>query len=106
MSKTALLCLIVAMCASGNYTPPLKQAPPKEANRPNPYQDQENARRAGQKLYERECSSCHGRSRVSYVDFTLRQLPFTVWTPWRRHSRLMRCPACDRRTWLAAHWLE
>jgi|GraSoiStandDraft_54_1057290.scaffolds.fasta_scaffold116780_2 hypothetical protein len=53
-----------------------------------------------------ECSSCHGRSRVSYVDFTLRQLPFTVWTPWRRHSRLMRCPACDRRTWLAAHWLE
>jgi hypothetical protein len=53
-----------------------------------------------------ECSSCHGRSRVSYVDFTMRQLPFTIWTPWRRHSRLMRCPACDKRTWLAAHWLE
>jgi hypothetical protein len=53
-----------------------------------------------------ECSSCNGRSRVSYVDFTLRQLPFTIWTPWRRHSRLMRCPACEKRTWLAARWLE
>jgi hypothetical protein len=53
-----------------------------------------------------ECSSCHGRTRVSYVDFAFRQLPFTVWTPWRRHSRLMRCPACGRRTWLSARWLE
>ena len=53
-----------------------------------------------------ECSSCQGRSRVSYVDFTARQLPFTIWTPWRRHSRLMRCPACDKRTWMAARWLE
>ena len=60
MSKAAILCLLV-MCASGNHTPLLKQAPPKEANRPNPYQDQEDARRAGHKLYERECSSCHGQ---------------------------------------------
>lgn len=53
-----------------------------------------------------ECSSCDGRSRVSYLDFTARQFPFTVWTPWRRHSRLMRCPACEKRTWMAARWLE
>ncbi|MBV8952480.1 MAG: hypothetical protein JOZ99_16525 [Actinobacteria bacterium] len=53
-----------------------------------------------------ECSSCNGRSRVSYLDFTTRQLPYTAWTPWRRHSRLMKCPACDKRTWMAAHWLE
>lgn len=53
-----------------------------------------------------ECSSCHGRSRVNYVDFALRQLPFTLWMPWRRHSRLMTCPACGRRTWLAAHWFD
>ena len=59
MSKAAILCLL-AVCATGN-TPLLKQAPPKEANRPNPYQDQETARRAGQKFYERECSGCHGQ---------------------------------------------
>jgi len=64
MSKLAYLML--AMClgvlsASGNGTPPLEQAPGKEATRPNPYQDQENARQAGQKLYQRECSACHGR---------------------------------------------
>ncbi|HZR12819.1 MAG TPA: hypothetical protein VFC33_06165 [Acidimicrobiia bacterium] len=53
-----------------------------------------------------ECSSCGGRSRVSYVEFTMRQLPVTLWFPWRRHSRLMTCPACGRRTWLAAHWLQ
>jgi mono/diheme cytochrome c family protein len=61
MSKAAVLCLVLAMCATGNHTPILKQAPPKEANRPNPCQNQENARQAGQKLYQRECSSCHGR---------------------------------------------
>jgi hypothetical protein len=53
-----------------------------------------------------ECSSCGGRSRVSYVDFVRRQLPVTLWFPWQRHSRLMTCPACGRRTWLAAHWLQ
>lgn len=53
-----------------------------------------------------ECSSCGGRSRVSYVDFARRQMPLTLWFPWQRHSRLMTCPACGRRTWLAAHWLQ
>jgi mono/diheme cytochrome c family protein len=56
MSTAALLCLILAV-----WRPPLEQAPSKEANRSNPYQGQENARRAGQKLYRRECSACHGR---------------------------------------------
>ena len=81
MSKAAILCLILAMCASGNHTPLLKQAPPKEANRPNPYQDQERARQAGQKLYQRECSSCHGRDAQGtgrapgLVSLRLRQAP-------------------------------
>lgn len=53
-----------------------------------------------------ECSSCHGRSRVGYLDFARRHLPLWLWAPWRHHSRLMTCPACGRRTWLAASWLE
>lgn len=53
-----------------------------------------------------ECSACHGLSRVSYVEFARRHLPVWLWLPWRRHSRFMACPACGRRAWLAARWLE
>lgn len=52
-----------------------------------------------------ECSSCHGRTRVTYLDFALRHLPVWLWTPWRHYSRFMVCPACGHRTWLAASWL-
>jgi len=41
---------------------PLNQAPPKDASRANPYEQQAEAQRAGRKLYLRECSSCHGHS--------------------------------------------
>jgi len=53
-----------------------------------------------------ECDACHARSRVSYVDLGRRSLPIPIWTPWRRHSRLARCPACEQRTWLAARWWD
>jgi mono/diheme cytochrome c family protein len=33
----------------------------QEADRSNPYKGDEDARRAGQKLFQRECASCHGR---------------------------------------------
>lgn len=52
-----------------------------------------------------ECSSCHGRSRVTYAEFARRHLPVWLWTPWRHYSRFMTCPACGHRTWLAASWL-
>jgi len=51
-----------------------------------------------------ECGSCHARSRVSYVELARRSLPIGLWLPWRRRSRYARCPACERRTWLAEHW--
>jgi hypothetical protein len=53
-----------------------------------------------------ECSRCHGRTRVGYVEFGRRHLPYWLWTPWRRYSRYAVCPACDRRAWLAARWFE
>jgi mono/diheme cytochrome c family protein len=63
MTKLMMLAMGTGLLlASGSRMPLLKQAPPKEASRLNPYQDQENARQAGQKLYERECSACHGRN--------------------------------------------
>jgi hypothetical protein len=53
-----------------------------------------------------DCSRCRGRTRVSYPDFARRHLPAWLWFPWREHSRLMVCPACGNRTWVAARWLR
>jgi hypothetical protein len=53
-----------------------------------------------------ECGACHARSRVSYADFVRRSLPVAWWAPWRTYSRRARCPACERRTWLAARWFD
>lgn len=39
----------------------LHQAPVKARADLNPYAGQEGARRAGAKLYRRECAACHGR---------------------------------------------
>lgn len=52
-----------------------------------------------------ECSSCGARSRLTWFEFTWRHLPFWLWLPWLRYSRLMSCPACERRTWLGVNWL-
>lgn len=51
-----------------------------------------------------DCSSCEVRSRVSLVDIGLRIMQLSVWLPGRRHSRFMRCPSCNRRTWCRILW--
>lgn len=53
-----------------------------------------------------ECEKCRGRTRLSYVELARRCIPVTAWLPWRRHSRLVRCPACEQRTWVAPRWFE
>ncbi len=53
-----------------------------------------------------ECSRCHGRTRLSYAEFGKRHLPFWAWTPWRKYSRYVSCPACGQRAWVAARWFE
>ena len=40
---------------------PLQQAPPQAAAKVNPFDGQERAWRAGRKLFDRECSACHGK---------------------------------------------
>lgn len=54
-----------------------------------------------------ECSTCEERTRVTYFDFALLNLPlgFFVPVPGRRYKHHMTCPACHRWTWLEAHWL-
>jgi mono/diheme cytochrome c family protein len=55
-----LTCLALAISSAGvgSLT---QQAPPEAALRLNPLEGREDARRAGAKLYARECASCHGR---------------------------------------------
>jgi hypothetical protein len=55
-----------------------------------------------------ECSACDTRSRVSYLDFMLMNLPVGVWLPLPglEFNRRMTCPACGQWTWLQAHWFE
>ena len=55
-----------------------------------------------------ECGSCGASTRVSYVDFVIDSLPFSIWLPpipTIRHNRRMTCPACGQWTWVRAHWL-
>ncbi len=63
-----------------------------------------STRRAGTVVLD--CSLCKRRTRVGYPEFARRHLPAWLWLPWREHSRLMVCPACENRTWVAARWLE
>ena len=51
-----------------------------------------------------ECSACDTRSQVSYLDFVRLHLPVWLWLPGRRFSRLMSCPACERRAWVRVSW--
>ena len=60
--KTALGCLVLAVAWSrvGSL---VQQAPAGVADKKNPFEGDDRARRAGAKLYARECASCHGPKR-------------------------------------------
>lgn len=67
MSKSGVLQLCFFMLlyagsalAGGDPRRPLQRAPSAEAARSNPYDGQQLAAQAGKKLYQRECSGCHG----------------------------------------------
>jgi mono/diheme cytochrome c family protein len=51
---------IMQLAFSRTKTDPIQQAPEAANQQANPYQGQPQARRAGAKLYQRECASCHG----------------------------------------------
>jgi cytochrome c oxidase cbb3-type subunit 2 len=44
----------------------LQEAPLRAANMSNPFEDDERARRAGAKLFARECAACHGTNREGH----------------------------------------
>ena len=58
-----LRCFIFTLVASATGRSPLQQVPEKFAYLNNPLEGSERARRAGAKLYVRECAACHGLDR-------------------------------------------
>lgn len=55
-----------------------------------------------------ECGACGASTRVSYIDFAIDSLPFSIWLPpipSIPYNRRMTCPACAEWTWVRAHWL-
>jgi len=58
MKKLLTAVAAIALCYGAS---PLEKAPAKAIVRANPYEGQDPAWRAGRKLFERECSACHGK---------------------------------------------
>ena len=56
-----LVMLLAALCAIGGDL--LQHAPAKALRKLNPMEGSEEARKAGAKLYARECAACHGANR-------------------------------------------
>lgn len=56
---SALACAALVLGQGGL----LQRAPAKAASAGNPLEGDEQARRAGAKLYARECAACHGENR-------------------------------------------
>jgi mono/diheme cytochrome c family protein len=67
MTKSLVLATLFVLgvvgCLAGDI---LQQAPPRVANMKNPLQGEEQSRRAGSKLYARECAACHGANREGF----------------------------------------
>src|SRR5579872_6720221 len=58
-----LSCFVLATTAWAADTSLLRHAPTKASLRTNPFEASAEARRAGAKLYARECAACHGENR-------------------------------------------
>ena len=76
---------------------PTVRAPEQRA----PEQRRAEQRKAGPLDVVVHCSSCDRRTTLSASEFLLQHFPLWAWLPWRKHSRLMRCPACGQFAWHA-----
>jgi mono/diheme cytochrome c family protein len=61
IAGTVVLAMLTVPLAFGRWkASPVQHAPAVASRQTNPYEGQQQARRAGAKLYRRECAACHG----------------------------------------------
>ncbi len=64
MNALPIVCFLVGVAMVGaNGANLVSNAPAGAAKKRNPLEGDENAKRAGARLYTRECASCHGSGR-------------------------------------------
>jgi len=64
MKILRIACLLVGTALAATLAGSVIQdAPAEAASKQNPFDGSETARRAGAKLYARQCASCHGQNR-------------------------------------------
>jgi mono/diheme cytochrome c family protein len=63
MKVLQILICVAGMAFAAQSGSLVQSAPAGAAAKRNPFEGDEQARRAGAKLYARECASCHGRNR-------------------------------------------
>lgn len=51
-----------------------------------------------------ECSECQKTSEVSFLDLGRAAIPLPVFIPFRKYPSLLKCPACNERTWMRVRW--
>jgi mono/diheme cytochrome c family protein len=59
--KLGILIAAVFVMGAAVRRPLLERAPDASLSRPNPFENAPSAAKAGEKIYQRECSSCHGQ---------------------------------------------
>ncbi len=47
-----------------------------------------------------ECSRCKTNTYVTVAEYLKMHLPFSVWIPFRSHSRFLKCPNCHKQSWV------
>lgn len=102
LGKRALFSVETRGRAPGTVDP---NADGMEAHRPISADDRFDAARPRLGTVVVSCSECRARTRLTLADLLGRSLPLPLWNPLSKHSRLLRCPSCEVRTWAHVDWL-
>jgi mono/diheme cytochrome c family protein len=83
ITRAVMMATVLASLIHGSAQaqPPIGQAPAKARSMLNPFADDERARRAGEKLFRRECAECHGKNGVGAPKIPPLNIPMVTNAP-------------------------
>ncbi len=47
-----------------------------------------------------ECSRCKNSTYVTIGEYLKMHIPFSLWIPFKEHSRFLKCPSCHKQAWV------